>query len=901
MTVEEYTLQVALKVKEEGEKYNFNYMEVGSPSIDISNASVEISQENPFEGVKYSSDGAKIKVRHARALKNFEKTEVVQDNDTDPAKTTKNNYSIDGNLITANLSAVNEMAASVDGIAASKNSDTETFFHFDTSHNSNPRKYVPKAFEKLTEDQKAKDLIINHDKPETFADILADSISDAVDGLGDSLMKGLGDNLKDMVTGGGTNDLPVKTFNHVHFLEGNGNQQTDNMSEHINDDTTGHLEAGLLGSGDIILKRVSVNQLAQKFKMPDPTTNDDESSTFGRANALLLAALDPRNGKGVNEKEGSGAGIRLLKVREDGGIAGYKQSYGPDKPKGKTEYQKFGRTFPESMEGSVWNYSYLTVPGSNYNIGNFSETLTEIGVNGHAYTGAVGKLKINKTAFEAGEAGFTRPERYSSLDRVLSLLSRKDDPYKITTKKPKGSSGESESYQLGKDNSIKYYMRQFLPEASFIATNNGAIDDGSRTFNGAMSVSSSGDEKAANGLNPKGTNDNFIYTDSEDTNRTIFSSDLIGDTDPNQAEEVDPNGMPVSKSMLGAKMSGLFSNTYSGYSDHSGLQTHPKYIETHPAKIDSHSWKGEDEYSWDKIQNSKKGKEYEEYYSGHLTARALSIKAIEDNFDSPLEPIYLEYAANDTKGTIDIEKAQPSSEEESESKAGATADLLDDKAKGIVYYLAHDVSDWSDNQYAAWIEDSSGNPVKFYYGSDNITAISNATQSMIFSIEGVDIPLPQKQTITLDYYGRKMDKNVEGSTKVKQESVLNISSDQPLSVYQTLLHIFGQAQVSNIAGKHGDSLTTDEYTLKVALWSGGKIKKWVRTNMAAHERSAENASTATDLAMILPVITFEDIKFKNVDSIQLNPTQANKINHKVGFTFKEHYIKVLATPAAATG
>lgn len=210
--------------------------------------------------------------------------------------------------------------------------------------------------------------------------------------------------------------------------------------------------------------------------------------------------------------------------------------------------------------------------------------------------------------------------------------------------------------------------------------------------------------------------------------------------------------------------------------------------------------------------------------------------------------------------------------------------------QSLLKSLVRDNTDMFTNQFVCWLEDDDGKLIDIYR---HVYGASTNAHRFVLSTTSVNVPQAKKNTVQLNLFGRKMEKVMECSSTLKHESTLSMSSDQMLTLYRYIFAQLGNVAINPETDKADDKKFTGAkkvYNLCVALWTGGKIKEYVKksaTHLSAGFQDNISSLRERQDKQQIPFIKFKNIKFLNLSEIAANPTSNSKIEHKIRFAFED--------------
>jgi hypothetical protein len=210
--------------------------------------------------------------------------------------------------------------------------------------------------------------------------------------------------------------------------------------------------------------------------------------------------------------------------------------------------------------------------------------------------------------------------------------------------------------------------------------------------------------------------------------------------------------------------------------------------------------------------------------------------------------------------------------------------------QSLLKSLVRDNTDMFTNQFVCWLEDDDGKLIDVYR---HVYGASTNAHRFVLSTTSVNVPQAKKNTVQLNLFGRKMEKVMECSSTLKHESTLSMSSDQMLTLYRYIFAQLGNVAINPETDKADDKKFTGAkkvYNLCVALWTGGKIKEYVKksaTHLSAGFQDNISSLRERQDKQQIPFIKFKNIKFLNLSEIAANPTSNSKIEHKIRFAFED--------------
>lgn len=210
--------------------------------------------------------------------------------------------------------------------------------------------------------------------------------------------------------------------------------------------------------------------------------------------------------------------------------------------------------------------------------------------------------------------------------------------------------------------------------------------------------------------------------------------------------------------------------------------------------------------------------------------------------------------------------------------------------QSLLRSLVRDNTDMFTNQFVCWLEDDDGKLIDVYR---HVYGASTNAHRLVLSTTSVNVPQAKKNTVQLNLFGRKMEKVMECSSTLKHESTLSMSSDQMLTLYRYIFAQLGNVAINPETDKANDKKFTGAkkvYNLCVALWTGGKIKEYVKksaTHLSAGYQDNISSLRERQDKQQIPFIKFKNIKFLNLSEIAANPTSNSKIEHKIRFAFED--------------
>lgn len=227
----------------------------------------------------------------------------------------------------------------------------------------------------------------------------------------------------------------------------------------------------------------------------------------------------------------------------------------------------------------------------------------------------------------------------------------------------------------------------------------------------------------------------------------------------------------------------------------------------------------------------------------------------------------------------------------------------------VSYLLNHESSDFMNNMFTCWLEDSEGHLFDFGGAVKEATNDEDADAlNFTFNVTKVTVPLPQQNNESRTFFGRPIALVGGKGQKIDRRATLEMSSDQMLASYGFIYNMISNKRGRMLTRKSAFPTSLNSYinstskystdtqlNMFVLVWTDNRAANAtvggdVHQSRTKYDNFSELIDSGNLKCIPMNVITFKNVRFEKINDLSFKHSGEAALKHNITFSYEKSII-----------